>query len=225
MAEQLYDLFFNGELLDGHYIDFVKADLQQLFKSSDEEINQLFSGQSNVIKAKANRATAVKYQQAFKQAGAKLIVRLHAAKPTQLEPTPSAKPDAPVAEATPSTSSESRDELTTLEHAQTNENASELIEQHQPSLNAPSSIPNWDISEPGVVLVEPTPFIPANINVDDLSVAAPGAQLTDPDHLAAAPTLDVDTGYLSIAPVGSEIEGLDDKPDPVVVDISHLQLK
>ena len=230
MAEQQYDLFFSGQLLDGHFTDFVKADIKQLFKADDAYVNALFSGKEQVIKAKVDKATAIKYQQAFKKAGAKLIVKAHSAQVTQqtahqasnkMTPTsPSvSKPVAPKPTVTASTGPLS---LTT--QPSQGENSADLIENHQADIHAPSAVPNWDVSAPGVQLVEATVFQPANIDTSDITVADVGANLIAQQGFEE-PTPFIDTSSISLAKAGGFIETLDDKPAPVRVDISHLRLE
>ena len=107
MADLYYDLFFNGQLLEGYFLDFVKADIQNLFKADDAYIDKLFSGQEQAIKLKVDKPTAIKFQQAFKKSGAKLIVKAHnpSAKPATVnrEPSQTAVAPKPVTPAPPPT--------------------------------------------------------------------------------------------------------------------------
>ncbi|MDX1341134.1 MAG: hypothetical protein R3227_02230 [Reinekea sp.] len=229
MAEQQYDLLFSGQCLEGHYVDFVKADLQTLFKASQDYIDGLFSGQEQIIKRKVDKATAIKFQQAFKKAGAKLTVKIH---------NPSAQPTTPIvkAAAAPDTKSVPNRpvqpqaptgipaQLGTTTAVAPGENADDLIEHHQPDIKAPATVPSWDVSAPGAVLGGETPFVPANIDTSDLSVAAPGADLIIHSGFEE-PTPVINTDAISLADPGATIDTLDDHQAPVRVDISHLSLE
>jgi hypothetical protein len=233
MAEQLYDLTFSGELLEGYFIDFVKADLQTLFKVNEAYIDALFSGPNQTVKLKVNKATAIKYQKAFKQAGAKLIVRAHNPalirdKPgnkAEQAPAGAARTEARTTEARTGTQQTASENLTITLNAVTGENAADLVEHHQPDLPVPETIPQWDIAAPGVQLVESTELPIAEVDTSSLTVAETGADLLGNalQFEEPAPIINVDT--LSLAPAGAELDVTGDKPQPVEVDISHLKIE
>ncbi|MFT5007624.1 MAG: hypothetical protein ACI9RY_000970 [Reinekea sp.] len=215
MAEQQYDLFFRGDLVDGFFRDFVLADLQALFKANDAYMEGLFSGQEQLIKQQVDKATAIKYQRAFKQAGAKLIVRSHqhAGKVTPTVSEGVAKAD-PTAE----------NKTLGFTDSQSSENDPSLIEQHQPPLHAPAAVPSWDLAAPGVDLGVARGFTPTLVDTSALTIATLGADLLMPERFES-PTPIIDTGGLSLAPVGSLIETLPDQAPAVRVDISHLRVE
>lgn len=223
MADQHYDLLFNGQIVDGFYVDFVKADLKTLFKTDDAYIEKLFSGQAQVIKKQVDKATAIRFQQAFKKAGAKLIVKQHGAASQPAAPK-TMSPEQPVqADAAAVSPSPGAAQTQISGSAHKAENDDSLIEHHQPELTAPESIPDWDVSAPGAVLSQASESPVADVDTSRLSLAETGVSLTDPsDDPAVAP---VATDHLSVAPPGQDLESLDDKPEPVRVDISHLSLK
>ena len=215
MAEQQYDLFFRGDLVDGFFRDFVQADLQVLFKANDAYMARLFSGQEQLIKQQVYKATAIKYQTAFKQAGAKLIVRPHQAA-NRTAPTTSvddAKAEPPVANNTLG-----------FTDSQSGENDPDLIEQHQPPLQAPVIVPTWDLAPPGVDLGVARGFTPTLVDTSALTVASLGADLLLPDRFES-PIPSVNTDGLSLAPVGGLIETLTGQAPEVKVDIGHLRVE
>jgi len=233
MAEQQYDLFFSGDLVDGFFLDFVKVDIQSLFKASDAYVASLFSGQEQLIKKKVDKATAIKFQTAFKQAGAKLIVRPHnatlASEPSQVAPPePIAAPQPTVAPAPTASTITARQPDTPAElgfsDTPSGENDPSLSEQHQPPLQAPKSVPIWDLSVAGADLGVATAFEPANIDTSALTVANVGTDLLSPDPFEA-PAPIINTDSLTLASVGGLIETLADKAAPVLVDISHLRIE
>jgi hypothetical protein len=252
MAEQQYDLFYSGQLLDGHFLDFVKADLQKLIKADEAYVDRLFSGTEQPVKKKVDKPTAIKFQQAFKKVGAKLIVRAHnpnyvapaasqASEPkkapanSNAQPTPSqvasTKPDVPQT-AIPSTAARASTPSTgvnsthfeTTDQVIAGENEDHLIEHHQPDIKAPETLPTWDISAPGAILTKEKEFIPANINTDTLSVAELGSESVS--HLGfEEPVPVINTDQISLAENGGYIENLDTAPAPVNVDTSHLSVE
>ena len=68
MAE--YQIVFEGKLSGERPLDEVKRNLAALFKMKSEQVDALFTGKAVVIKRDIDQATAVKYQAAFKKAGA-----------------------------------------------------------------------------------------------------------------------------------------------------------
>lgn len=68
MAE--YQVLFEGRLTGERPLDEVKRNLAALFKMKAEQVDALFTGKPVVIKRDIDQATALKYQAAFKKAGA-----------------------------------------------------------------------------------------------------------------------------------------------------------
>ncbi len=231
MAEQQYDLFFNGSLLDGFYVDFVKADVKTLFKAADTYVDQLFNGDEQIIKQAVDKATAVKFQKAFKKAGAKLIVRAHVERQAQPKaPIPSnaegyTKPaeqsSTPVT--TPITAQPPVGTFTTTNAPLAGENNADIIEHHQPPLTAPDTGPNWDIAAAGTTLVEAKPFVAVDIDTDNLTLAAAGESLLQSSAFES-PAPIINTDNLSIMAPGTNLETLQETKPPVQVDLSHIQL-
>lgn len=221
MADAQYDLFFNGQLLDGHFEDFVKADLKALFRTDDAYIDRLFNGELQTLKTKVDKATAIRFQQAFKKAGAKLIVRPHSA-PQSHRPTPekaAAKPQATPATERPQAAAE----LTITASAVSGENDDALIEHHQPAITPPEQIPSWDLASPGTPLTDArADEARSEIDTHHLSLASPGSDLSE--YRWETPIATIDTEHLSVAPPGAELETLNDDKPAVQVDVSHLNV-
>jgi hypothetical protein len=222
MAEQQYDLLFSGQVLEGFFVDFVKADIQNLFKANQAYVDQLFSGQEQRIKTAVDKATAIKFQQAFKKAGAKLVVKAH--NPTQpaVQARSKVQPTADAGRKSAPTQPIAAFEITA--EAVPGENAKNLVEHHQPDIAPPAATPSWDVSAPGINLVEPTQSIEVDIDTSDLSVANAGENLiSTPMFEEPAPVISTDGLYL--AEPGGTIETIDDQKPPVQVDISHLSVE
>jgi hypothetical protein len=81
MAE--YQVLFEGKLTGEHPLDEVKRNLAALFKMKAEQVDALFTGKPVVIKRDIDQATALKYQAAFKKAGAVCAVASDVAEPAQ----------------------------------------------------------------------------------------------------------------------------------------------
>lgn len=92
MAE--YQVVFEGKLTGELPPDEVKRNLSALFKMKAEQVDALFSGKPVVIKRDIDQATALKYQAAFKKAGAICSVLSDAAENTgqRSKPQPASAP-------------------------------------------------------------------------------------------------------------------------------------
>jgi hypothetical protein len=71
---ELYRLIFRGEVLDGQHPAVVRRKLGQLLSLDEARLDRLFSGQPVVVKAEADAASAARFQELFRKAGARLVV-------------------------------------------------------------------------------------------------------------------------------------------------------
>jgi hypothetical protein len=88
-----YQVIFEGKLTGERALDEVKRNLAALFKMKAEQVDALFTGKPVVIKRDIDQATALKYQAAFKKAGAVCTVgddTVENPTPTKPKPAPSA---------------------------------------------------------------------------------------------------------------------------------------
>ncbi|PCJ38441.1 MAG: hypothetical protein COA99_11965, partial [Moraxellaceae bacterium] len=92
MDNSLYDIYFRGGIAPGQDMDTVKANLARLFKADDAKITAMFSGRAIVLKKDLEKDTALKYQAAMENAGAKVILREKAALATASASAPAAVP-------------------------------------------------------------------------------------------------------------------------------------
>ena len=67
---ELYNVIFSGEILPGNDLEKVKEGVGRVFGVSGNKLDMMFSGKTITIKKSADRATADKYLQAMKKAGA-----------------------------------------------------------------------------------------------------------------------------------------------------------
>lgn len=70
MAESRFDIQFSGELVQGVDPSVVRERLRNLFKLSPEALERLMSGRPLVVKRDLDPATAARYRDAFRDAGA-----------------------------------------------------------------------------------------------------------------------------------------------------------
>lgn len=70
-----YNIYFAGQLLEGHRPDRVRDSIAKLFNADEATLDKLFSGKAQLVKRECDKATALKYKQAFERAGALPIIR------------------------------------------------------------------------------------------------------------------------------------------------------
>jgi hypothetical protein len=87
MSTMHFDLYFDGTLAPDADPATVRQHLAVLFKLDAAGVARLFSGQSMLVKRAVDGATAAKFEQAFHQAGAVLLLT-----PIEAEPAPAANP-------------------------------------------------------------------------------------------------------------------------------------
>jgi hypothetical protein len=72
MADTSYDILFSGELIPGARQDDVRARLQELFTLTDQAADRLFGGRTIAVKRGVDHQQAVRFRDAFLQAGARV---------------------------------------------------------------------------------------------------------------------------------------------------------
>jgi len=70
MSEELFEVAFSGEIIEGENLEDVKVRVGKIFKADAAKVTQLFSGSRIVIKRKVDQQTATKYKKALNNAGA-----------------------------------------------------------------------------------------------------------------------------------------------------------
>ena len=242
MADPKYDIYFRGEILPGADAAQVKSAIAQIFKADAAKLAILFSGKVNTIKKSVDKATAAKYQQAFKKAGAKAVITL--AKQVQSSEPPAApvtaqQETAPLSESSPESSSK---------HDSTADSAPDST----PAIQQAIADANWDVLPSGSDLLKPderrdipdvdidtssikvvSPF--AEIEVDNkpippapdtshISVAEVGEDM-NPNKAPPAADLVLDLSSFSIAEAGAALTDQKEKKAPPAPDTSHIELE
>ena len=70
MSDELFEVAFSGQIVDGTNPEEVKARVGKMFKANEAKIAALFSGKRVVIKKNIDQKTATKYKAALYEAGA-----------------------------------------------------------------------------------------------------------------------------------------------------------
>ena len=226
MADPKYDIYFRGEILPGADAAQVKSAIAQIFKADDAKLAILFSGKVNTIKKSVDKATAAKYQQAFKKAGAKAVITL--AKQVQSSEPPAAPVTAQQENVLPS----KPDNTPAVKQAIADANwdvlpsGSDLLKPDERR-----DIPDVDIDTSSIKVVSPfaeieveNKPIPPAPDTSHISVAEVGEDM-NPNKAPPAADLVLDLSSFSIAEAGAALTDEKEKKTPPAPDTSHIELE
>ncbi len=214
MADPIYDIYFRGEILPGADNAQVKAAIAKIFKADAAKLEQLFSGKVNTIKKFVDKATAAKYQQAFKQAGAKAVITL--AKEVQVKQVAVSQP---VIDADSSPSSNTAGNWDILP------SGSDLL-----TPDERRNIPDANIDTSAIKMVSPFAEVevdhkiaPPAPDTSHISVAGVGEDM-NPDRAEPIPELELDLSEFTIAEAGTTLADKKEKKVPPAPDTNHIKL-
>lgn len=226
MADPKYDIYFRGEILPGADAAQVKSAIAQIFKADAAKLAILFSGKVNTIKKSVDKATAAKYQQAFKKAGAKAVITL--AKQVQSSEPPAAPVTAQQENVPPS----KPDNTPAIQQAIADANwdvlpsGSDLLKPDERR-----DIPDVDIDTSSIKVVSPfaeievdNKPIPPAPDTSHISVAEVGEDM-NPNKAPPAADLVLDLSSFSIAEAGAALTDQKEKKAPPAPDTSHIELE
>ncbi|MDQ7050107.1 MAG: hypothetical protein Q9M92_11475 [Enterobacterales bacterium] len=227
-----FDVVFRGQLVKSFELEQVKDNLVQLFKSSPEAVDKLFTGKEVSIKKSLDYATAMKYQSALKKAGAlALIKEIEVESNTVLDQAANNLSDTKPARAQFGTTAASFTDATpkaTSASAQATAQPSNNAKAEQAIVAQPSSItaspnPTNDelASEKIIETAPPSQAESPSEAAEPFTVAEVGASIL-PDKIYEK--RDVDTSALSLAEAGERIMPDIPKDEPAAPSVEHLSL-
>lgn len=202
MSQDSFDIVFNGVMVPGSDPAQVKRNLAALFKTEVAKVEPLFSGRRFVIKKGLDEATALKYQQALREAGA--IVQVENA--TSVTPPVNPEQTAPAAEKDGLQATVDPPGVVLVEPAKVEppviDTSGLSLDPPGVTLVPPAVVPELAVdlsglsmAEPGVVLVEHPEVEELVVDVSALSLAEPGVRLVE--HVPV-PAPDIDTSRLAL---------------------------
>ena len=184
MSER-YRLVFRGEVLDGQHKAVVKQRLGATLKVDGERLDAMFTGKAVTIRKDADTDTAVRFQIAFKKAGARLRV-LPVAVESDAEAVSGSSPAQVSASSTAQVSAPSPAQASA------------------PPPPAPAAANTaFQLAPRGALMAEPAPAAPRPaVDLTHLTLAAPGVVLGVPRSVASAAP---DVSHLTIAAAGADL--------------------
>ena len=195
MSDELFEVAFSGEILEGENLEDVKARVGKMFHADEAKVAQLFSGNRIVIKKKVDQQTAAKYKNALNKAGAVCEIM-------SLSPAVASAPAEPA--------------VPPVETATASEPAAAETSSPAPQ----EAVDYGDLAPPP----QTDPLGITGDQIEDLSVSiAPvGSALQDEIKEPEAPEIDI-TGF-DIAPVGSDLGSAKKEADPPPPDTNGLSM-
>ena len=223
----MYRLVFRGEVNEGQHAAVVRKRLAALLKIDDSRAEVLFSGKPVVVKKAVDKATAIKYRDAFNQAGARL--RVGKVGQTAASSAPAAADPADIAMLPVGS-----DVLTEEERADPVEvdvdishlsvqGAVFVTDDEEPQVAAPN-VDHISMADVGARIGEESEPVDAPDLEADFDVAEVGARMADeiPD---SEPAVDVDDVDFDVADVGADMDTSEKKSPPPAPDTSHLSVE
>jgi hypothetical protein len=213
MSDPKYDIYFRGEILPEADEAQVRAAIAKIFKADNAKLAQLFSGKVSTIKKSVDKATAAKYQQAFKKAGAKVVITIAKVAAESSVVAPEAVKSEAVK---PQVIEGSWDVLPT---------GNDLLKPDERR-----NIPDVDIDTSAIKMVSPFAKVDVDEKIDlpapdtsHFSIADVGEDM-NPNRIASLPDLELDLSEFSVAEVGAPLADKKHKNVPPAPDIKHIKL-
>lgn len=219
--ETRYNVYFAGQLLEGHELTTVRGRLASLFKADEATLDKLFSGQAQLVKRDCDRDTAQKYQQALERAGALPIIKAI----PQAEPEPGEPAAKKLTAAERIAMLAAAPDLMPAEASAGQAPTPEPITQPTPGPDAEDADPDGlSLLASGVDVLRPEERqepVESAVTAPELEIDAAGQRLSS---TPSAPPPAPDTSHLSTAEVGELLPGLPSETAPLSPDTSALDL-
>ena len=211
--KERYDIYFSGQVMDGHDLESVRNKLATLFKADQTTLDKLFSGKAQLIKRNCDHSTALKYKNAMEQAGALPVIK---ALSVETESGTESSTDQSAAEKIAALAATADD----------NRYQQSAPEEPSPKLGKSASTESGSIglAPPGTdVLREEERAEPVTREIDTtaLQIDTSASRLSDEKPPPAAT---LDTGHLSLADTGETIPNLPSTDTPVTPNLDGLVL-
>lgn len=206
MESSVYDIYFQGEALEGFDIDLVKQNMAKLFQANAQTLAALFSGKTVLLKKDLAKDDALKYQTLLKKAGARIVIKARRvdAPATVQQASAQQVPAQPAAQVQPARPAAPPPASPNPAITPAAKAAPAAIPDSPVPSTATGPAPSWSLSPAGSDLLKPEErheAVAPPIDTSALSVAAPSPL---PQVQKAAPP-PPDTSNLSIAAVGTTL--------------------
>jgi hypothetical protein len=238
--DKLYNVYYAGQVLDGHDVETVRVNLAKLFNANDKTLEKLFSGDLQLLKRDCNADQAKKYKAAMERAGALPIIRTlsgsgednaSSVAPTDNKsstPQTAAEKIAALASAPDETSYRDDDGNTASAASRTATEETAAADNAAGQSASPATEPEdesgLNIAPAGADVLaehERSQPVSANIDTSELSVDETAQRLSEE---SAPPPPSPDVSHMEMGEVGEEIPTLESDATPLNPDTSGIDL-
>ena len=214
-----YNIYFAGQLMEGHTLADVRAGIAKLFKADQATLDKLFSGKAQLVKRECDKATALKYKQAFERAGARPIIKA-------AESASQSRAEVAAAATAPGTAMTAAERIAALANApDQGDYQTDKAKPPRAATGPASSTPEGlDLAPDGTEVLRPEerakPVV-QEVDTSALELAGNGQRLSEvPPPPPPAP----DTSHLSTAAVGETLPTQPSGDAPVEPETSAIDL-
>jgi len=201
-----YNVYFEGQLLEGQDMANVRDKLARLFNADEQTLDKLFSGKAQLIKRECDQATALKFKQAIEQAGALPIIKEVGTSP----PAQAAAPAAP-APAAAMTAAERIAALAQAPDLGSYSSAADPADEAGPGEEEPAPVGSQDPAQTG------------DSAAAGIDLAPQGTAVLRPEERKQVLTREVDTTGMALDQSGEQLSE-PSAPPPAAPDTSHLSM-
>jgi hypothetical protein len=235
---ELFNVVFRGDILPGHTLPAVKAQVAQLFKLDDARLAAVFSGKPVVLKKDCDAATAEKFKAALARVGADSEIRSSAAAqaaPAAIPPPVKAASPAPVATppatpvavrpaATPAATPAAASGAIKLAPVGPMLTEAERAAMRKPPVQVRIDHIGLEKRASSFMVADEKPAIAKRpeIKAPDFGVAAVGGDLLKDDEKRVYEELEIDLSAFEVAELGADMLSEDDKVPLPVMEIEEL---
>lgn len=249
---ELFSVLFRGDILPGHALPTVKAQMAQLFKLDDARLAAVFSGKPVVLKKDCDAATAEKLKAALTRIGADSEIKSSAPTPAVTPAAPAPQPIPVAAQkpaATPVASGGIKlapvgPVLTEAERAALRKPPVQVKTDHivlekrassfmaadeKPAITKRPEIkaPDFGVAAVGKDLLnddEKRIFEELELDLSAFEVAELGADMLSDADKIPLPVMEIEELNVDLAPVGSDMAQIKKPPPPPPPKTDHLKL-
>ena len=222
--EARYNIYFAGQLRDGHDLASAQAAMARLFNADEATVARLFSGSQQLVKRNCDKSTALKYKQAIESAGGVPVIKaISVATPTPAAasaPMTAAQKIAALA-AAPEPAIRRGAPSPEVPGAQGNDTAGTPAGQGGQIEDSASGIQLAPAGTPVLLPTERAAPAASRVQAPQLSVGASGERLSETSPPPPPPP---DTSHLSEGPVGDILPTLPSSATPLSPDTSAIAL-
>ncbi len=228
--QPLFDIIFRGDILPGHQLPQVKAQLAKLFKTDTAKVNGLFSGAAVPLKRNVDQALATKYVAALRQAGAD--VQLAAAGSVRTSTTQRARPERPAVSEPSASVSEpnpvvaepkmSLQQRLAQQEQQREAAAAEKLRQEQQAQEQALQSGAFSLAPLGADLLEAsdkTPLAEVVVDVSHFSLRPQEGRLVDASEQASSDPVTVQIEDFGLSDVGEDLLTEAEKSRPPAIGV------